>query len=447
MLPISDMETQVKSRPQRTREYILTFLAASLASTILLKIGEIQFLELIFLADLFIVFFLFTEKGLEIRIFRPFFTIGRSYAIFMLLAFCLGVVALRQDFYPPGDESVFKLPLLLTIARIIELLVDVFYMLYLASIFREDQDLCRFGMKTYYWFGIASAVYSVVTYPLNVLYGWDLGTYFDEHRMRGFYNEAGPYGVYLITLFLVTLTLRQKRWLGRFQFFVGMSLFSICLIMTKSKSAYALLPVLFLIDGFAILKGRLRWLLISSTGLLVLGAASLVNLSQFIEVYEAGTAAYQQVSNLRPHDGNYVLGRVAGAVLSPRIIAEHPLAGVGWGNYGLIRNDPQYRQGTAFAWQYDSPGLGAIDYIVDLGIPLWLYLTWVEFLPFRLLRRQKAGALLLNLAIMQPLANIFGAHLNLTYPWIVVAFALGLGFQAAASGESISTAPAALATT
>jgi hypothetical protein len=115
--------------------------------------------------------------------------------------------------------------------------------------------------------------------------------------------------------------------------------------------------------------------------------------------------------------------------LAPRIIAAHPLVGVGWGNYGLVRDDPTYRQGTAFAIGNDAPGLGPIDYIVDLGIPLWIFLIWVELRPFYYLRRNQSNLLILNLALMQPLANIFGAHLNLTYPWVVGGFALGLGFQ------------------
>jgi hypothetical protein len=34
-----------------------------------------------------------------------------------------------------------------------------------------------------------------------------------------------------------------------------------------------------------------------------------------------------------------------------------------------------------------------------------------------------------NMAAMQILATWFGAHLNLTYQWVVVGLALGMGFQ------------------
>jgi hypothetical protein len=207
-----------------------------------------------------------------------------------------------------------------------------------------------------------------------------------------------------------------------------MGLFVICMVLSQSKSALLLLPVLGLINGYVLLPRRGQWAMIGVAAV-VLAVLSFAGMGRVVELYQIASADYRILSQIRSQDGNYVMGRVAGTVLAPRMIMAHPLTGVGWGNYGAVRDDPQYRQGTAFAIANDAPGLGPIDYIVDLGIPLWLFLTWAEFKPFRLLRRQGAGMLILNLALMQPLANIFGAHLNLTYPWVVAGFALGLGYQ------------------
>ena len=157
---------------------------------------------------------------------------------------------------------------------------------------------------------------------------------------------------------------------------------------------------------------------------------SVINFQSQVDAYIQGAAKYQEISNLRSDDGNVVMGRISGAVLGPRMIAAHPLLGIGWGNYPLVRDDPQYRRGSAFALSStDSPSLGPIDYIVELGFPLWLYMTWISLKPVYLLRRHGADIWLLGLAMMQPLANWFGAHLNITYPWVVVGLALGLGFR------------------
>ena len=245
--------------------------------------------------------------------------------------------------------------------------------------------------------------------------------------MRGFYNEGGPYGVYLISLLLVASAMWKRGWITKAKYLSSMSVFAGCMVLSQSKSALLYLPCLGLIDLYLLLSRRGR--LIANTVLICTGllGASLINFGKIEDIYDTAIAEYKVVSQIHPTDGNYVLGRVAGAILAPRMILTHPLAGIGWGNYGQVRNDPQYRQGTPFSTANDAPGLGPVDYIVDLGIPLWLYLIWVEFKPFRVLRKRRSDLLILNLALMQPLANLFGAHLNLTYPWVVGGFALGLG--------------------
>ena len=40
----------------------------------------------------------------------------------------------------------------------------------------------------------------------------------------------------------------------------------------------------------------------------------------------------------------------------------------------------------------------------------------------------RAPSYVLNLALLQPMVHLFGAQLNLTYPWVVTAMALGIGY-------------------
>jgi hypothetical protein len=429
MCPIVSDATGKQPILLRMRPAALVIVTAALASTILLKVAEIQFLELIFLADLIFLIFIFAKEKMRVIVFRPYFNVALCYVIFMAAAILLSIYALGQDLFPYGPTSFLKRPLVMTLSRVAELLLDVFYMLYLADLYRKDLKLCLLGMKTYFWFGILSAIYSIATYPLNILYELNLGTYAGEHRMRGFLNEGGPYGVYLISMLLVTAVLRNRGWLTRAQARWGFVLFIFCMVMSQSKSAFAFLPVLALIDVYVLLPRIGKAICAGGLILIVVVAASLTDWGRLVEAYEGAASDYRALSQIRSEDGNYVMGRVAGTVLAPRMIAARPLTGVGWGNYGLVRDDPKYRQGTAFAIANDAPGLGPIDYVVELGIPLWIYLTWVEFRPFQYLRRRRADLLLLNLALMQPLANIFGAHLNITYPWVVGGFALGLGYH------------------
>ena len=118
-----------------------------------------------------------------------------------------------------------------------ELFLDVFYMLYLASLYREDEKLGRLGARTYYWMGVAGGIYAVVCFPLNLFFNAQLGTYSDLHRLRGFNNEAGSYGTYLIGVCLLTMAMQRRGWLSRNEVRFGMGLFCICLLGSQSKAA------------------------------------------------------------------------------------------------------------------------------------------------------------------------------------------------------------------
>jgi hypothetical protein len=418
---------------ERKRKYILVFLAASLSSTVVLKIAEIQYLELIFAVDLLVLGGLFVREGLQVKVYRPFLEIGQSYAIFLGAAFLLSIFALQQDFSQSFHDSFFKRPVIVTLARMIELFLDVFYMLYLASLYREDENLCKFGAKIYYWVGVAGCMYSFITLPLNVLFNMQLGTYSDSHRFRGFDNEGGSFGLYLLSVLLIAIVMRKRNWLSRWQFRWGLASLLLGMIGAQSKSLFVAAGLVGVIDLMWIFRGWKRWAMIAGMSAALIVLASVFNFQRQIDAYIRGSEQYQKLSYLKKNDGNVVMGRVAGAVLAPRMIAAHPLLGIGWGNYPLVRDNREYRRGTAFALNLtDAPGLGLIDYIVELGIPLWLYLTWVELKPVLMLHRRSADVWLVSLALMQPISNWAGSHLNLTHPWVVLSFALGLGFSSAA---------------
>lgn len=412
------------------RRYILVFFAATLSSTVILKIGDVQYLELIFAADILLLALFVLIDGLRIRAFRPFLEIAKSYGIFLVCAFLLSLFALDQNFATWFHSSVLKAPVLVTLARMAELSLDAFYMLYLASLFREDERLCIFGARTYLWAGIAGCIYSFVTLPLNLLFEAQLGTYTTLHRFRGFNNEGGGFGLYLVSVILLAVVMYRRKWISQRQFYFGGAILTLGFAGSQSKSAYVALVLLALIAMVWFLHGWKRWFVLIGLAASFALMATLFNLVEQVDQYRVGKERYQELSNLRPEDGNFVMGRVAGAVLAPRMIAARPLLGIGWGNYPLVRDDAEYRRGTAFAIApLDAPSLGIIDYIVELGIPLWIYLTWVEMKPVFMLRRRRSDPWLIVLALIQPVSNWSGAHLNLIHPWVAAAFALGLAFS------------------
>jgi len=116
-------------------------------------------------------------------------------------------------------------------------------------------------------------------------------------------------------------------------------------------------------------------------------------------------------------------GRVAGAILVPRMIEAHPITGIGLGNFSLLRNAPEYLQGLPTKDTWELPGIGLVAYVAELGIPLFVYLMVLLCMPAWMCRF-RASKFAFVLAAYQPLAHVFGVQLNFYYPWLCAAFAL-----------------------
>jgi len=334
---------------------------------------------------------------------------------------------LRFSFYMEPDQTLLEYPVVITFSRVFEMLIDMGAMLFLADLFRTRLDTARFTMRVYYWVGVLSAIYSVVSYPLDRAGIISLGTYGDIHRFRGFYNEGGPYGLYVVTLLGVAWALLRIGWEPRRRTYAIMLLLAGTLLMSQSKAALLAVVFLFLIRSiFA--RSFTQRLITIICGLAVLAVFSQTfDLASKLRLWKEAGAKYEQISHAHVGDPNVVQGRVAGLFIVPRMIAAHPLTGVGWGNYGIVRNDPEYRGAAAWG-EPDAPGMGVLGLAAEIGLPVLALLLLYLFLPYFWLRRLQVPEYVANLALLQPIAHLFGAQLNLTYPWIVTAFALGIGF-------------------
>jgi hypothetical protein len=408
---------------------IFLFLTGTLASTIVLKVGQVQYLEILYFIELFVLLAVFCRSDYRIRWFRPYLRIANWYLFFSFATFVLSIFALRYDFYFPGPVSALKYPVAITVSRIIELLASVSIMLYLASKFRTDRSKITFTMRVYFWVGFASAVFSIVSYPISIAKISDLGAYGPSHRMRGFYNEGGPYGLYLISVFLVGIALYKLGWVNKYHLLLAFVTLAIAFLGTQSKAAFCAILVILLVNGLLTRKFGRRVMLIAAIAVFLVTVYQFVDLGAGVRNYQRLSLAYEWLSHRHAKDGNFVLGRVAGAFIVPKMVEAHPIVGVGWGNYGIVRDAPEYRGAAAFAPANDDPGLGIAGMAAELGLPLTFDLVICLILPFIYLRRMQSPLYLTNLALLQPMVHLFGGQLNLTYPWVVTAFALGLAYS------------------
>jgi hypothetical protein len=423
---IAGFEARGTSGPRWPK--IFLFLTAVLSSTILLKVGQVQYLELLYFVQLSILLVAFAKADYRARWFRPYYRIGACYVVFSLLALALALASLRYDFYYPDELGMLKYPVVIGLSRIVELLASVFIMLYLAAQFRSDVKKAIFMMRVYFWAGFASGIFSILSFPLN-LAGIDLGTYSVSHRMRGFYNEGGPYGVYVFSVVLVGVALYKLGWEKKGRLWFAFAILSVAFLGSQSKAAIVAVVALFLLNILMVQSATKLLALLAAVIIFLVAAFQVVDIGAGLRIYQRSSQAYERASYQHPEDGNFVYGRVAGAFIVPRMIGAHPLTGIGWGNYGILRNAPEYRGASIWVNKGDDPGLGLLGTAAEIGLPLLFYLLACLALPYIYLRRIKAPLYLTNLALLQPIAHVCGAQLNLTYPWIVTAFAIGVAYS------------------
>lgn len=423
---------------------IFLTLVGVLSSTVLLKIAMVQYLEILYFFEIILLLLIFTSNGYQVVWYRPFLRLATFWAMFLVAAIILGLASARFQFYLPDTISLLRTPIAVTFSRAFEIGASVAILLYLAHEFRKSVGKRRFTMRLYFWIGIASAVYSVISYPLDVAGIVSLGAYGDSHRLRGFYNEGGPYGLYVLSLFFVGVALEKQGFVSKLKIRASFLLLAVVFMMAVSKAAIFAGIALLLVNTFFGLSLRKRFLMFGLGLVTLFATAQTPFISNAIKTYQNAGAAYERLSHFKAQDGNYVYGRVAGLFIVPRMIAAHPLTGVGLGNYGITRNAPEYRGTAVWVDEADDPGLGMAGYAAELGLPLVAFVYLCLLLPAIYLHRLQAPSYLINLALVQPVVHTFGAQLNLTYPWIVTMFALGLGFSDAETSKIRSTAAPAI---
>lgn len=431
--------------PSRGWEKAFLLLTGVLSATILLKIGQIQYLELLYALQMVLLLGVFARQGFEARVFRSMLVFASLYGAFTVLALGLAAASLGQDFYLPSDLSALHRPLILALLRAAELLASLSIMLWLVHVFARNEAKLRLLMRVYFWTGVVSCLYSLLTLPLEAAGLGTFGTY-SHLRWRGFFNEGGPFGLYLISLLLVAMAMRALRWERRSVLWFAIVLFTISLLGSRSKAAAVALFLLLAVNVLLLQSGKRRLITLVVFLVAVGGLGASVDLGKALQLYRVGAETYERLSRLHAKDTNVVQGRVAGLFIVPRMIEQHPLVGVGWGNYGLVRNAPEYRGASAWAEFADEPALGVLGQASEFGLPLTLLLLVCLFFPPAYLRSIHAPGYVLNLALLQPFVHLFGAQLNMTYPWVVTAMALGLGLAAERRrSQSVQLRPASFA--
>ncbi len=413
------------------------WLVSGLAAFTNIRLGSLQPEDFVLIVLLAVCLGRFLARGGYFRIEPSLAWLSKAYLLLIVALGVMAALALRLKFFPLDNASLLKQPFLFSLSKLVQLAACVCGFLWLANGAAQRTLWLQLTLKAYWLIGIASAVYSiccwVLVYRLHLTVSPTslLGAYHPDLtgssiRVRGFFNEGGPYGIYLVSVALIGM-LQRKLYGVRLGRITGTVLL-VVFVMAQSKSAFllALLLLLAFLASVSSFRSRMVYLFVSAC--LITGVAIQINLLAQLEAYYTAYENLEQRMSVLGNDANLVLGRVASAYIIPRMIEAHPITGIGIGNYPLMRNDPQYLgKLPAILYQEDLPALGILGEACEIGVPATLFLLVLFCVPF--VRCRRYGAAIMLAAIFQPLAHLLGAQITYFYPWLVSACALGACVQ------------------
>ena len=402
--------------------WVLVFVL--LISAPVAKIGDVQILEILQALCLAMSVPVFAYRGLKVRTWGVWREFGGRYLVWLCLCVALAFVSLRLPFYTPPGVSALKKPFWISLSRISELFLAAYFMLRMAETLRRRPLLFRLALDVYVWTGAAGACISIAAWILAKTAGVEsFAVYGADGRVRGFFNEGGPYGLFLVSVAVVAL-LRMHIFRSAFPALRWAILSVLAVAAGLSQSKAALLAAMGLCGvGVWLTGSRLRKIALALACTSILSAALTVFGEQAFGYFYA-YLNLEEAMAYRPDDPSLIMGRIAASVIVPRMIAAHPVLGIGVGNYSLMRNDPEYLKNLPPVSEWDLPGMGLLGSAAEFGIPLTLFLAALLLRPLAFSRTMRRPAVVAAAASFQPLAFLLGVNLNFFYPWLVAAFVL-----------------------
>lgn len=389
-----------------------------------IKLGEVESVEIYSLIALLVGAAGLYHNELRLRASRQVLFLLKGYFCFLVAAAVLALWALHLPTFPPPDVPFINTAPYISFARLIQFSSAIGALLLIAELTASRPSFCPLAAQCYVYAGVISSLYGLISWFALVATGIHLGGAYGTSllRARGFFVEGGPFGVYLVSVILVCMFRRQIIRCGDPRaYWFQMALFLATLAAAASKAAILVIVLLGLYHMYRI--RRIRYLVVMAP--LLIGLALAANFTVTLRNYAENYVNFSRMAAQHPYDTNIIEGRLMAAILVPVMVAHHPVAGVGIGNYSLQRNNPAFLGSLPPSLGWDLPGLGLIGYAAELGIPLLLFLYWLLWRPVSIARRVHASPIVISLAAYQTFAHTLGVQPTFVYPWIVSGIALG----------------------
>ena len=389
-----------------------------------IKLFDIKIVEFFLILSIFIIPFILIKNNSVARDKIRLVKLIQGYLWFIFFLSIFSFYALTFPSFSIPGTSILKTPLYLSFAKIAQLVLAITIFFIILRLLINSPRLINFFASSYIYAGLTNAAFGISSL-ITLFYGFDFGGAYDVSgpRAKGFFFEGGPFGVYLISVAVIVLInhfyLRRQSGILTIQY---LTIIAIGLLASQSKAGIILgliLSTMYLYKSISISKATFF--------------SVCILLTAFFSGYLDGIGGYiYDISNFselvdsRQGDTAFMMGRVMALILIPRMIAEHPLTGIGIGNYSFQRNNPYFLQGLPQTDYWDLPGLGLLSDFAELGIPLTLFFILLITKPLRLIWHSNFPPLISLLASFQFFYYTVGGQTTFIYPWLISAFALAL---------------------
>lgn len=327
-----------------------------------------------------------------------------------------------RDFYELQNVSPLKRPYFISVGRFLELMACV----NLAAL------VYNFTKKLNYQ-SVLQCVKQVVLLNMAVLFvfyaiyflhrfGILEDTYISywDYRLRGWYAEGGPFGLMLGFTYILTYLFQYK-----YNVLFRIVLIFTIIFLARSKAGILLIVLWYVLKYYKTMYAKLRRLNILV--LIIGGILTALLFTKLATLYIDDIKHIKREVAERPKDINLVMGRIAGVFIFPDMILDHPVFGIGLGNYPLMRNNPKYRGFIPHSppGKADAHGFGGlVQLLVDGGLLVFSVFLLLMILFIRQLKQNHTNLEIYMYSFL--LFFILGVQIYFLYPWVLFGILLTL---------------------
>ena len=390
-----------------------------------LKVASIKLSELLMLLLLpFYIKELFKSKTL--LYFLAF------YILFMLKTFAVNIFT---QFYINDDLPLLKHPYFISASRLIEMLACLIFCVFVINSLKLVKDpllfikkllfvqiFCMGLLYIFVYLLYAAHLLHTTTYENLIVYDTSEGEM--VYRLRGFYVEGGPFGLFCAFLFTICIAFYKKLQLNIWYLIICLVL----VLLAASKAGYMMLVLTFFVFVGIKIRHIFNSIIAKVSLFIVVIIASIYMSTIILDSYIAGMDDVEQRTALFSPgelDPNLMLGRISASVIVPNMLKTQWVQGIGWGNYPLLRNDPRYRtfMPEVPVSMWDSTGFGGmLDMMIEAGMLLFLIYLLLYFRIARLINKHFEQSGYMILACIGPL--LLGVAIYFSYTWFLLGIVL-----------------------